>query len=243
MEKTSLIFRIPCYMFGPDGKLRPAAFLDIAQELAAIGSEQLHFSDREIAAHNIVWILARMSVNYVRLPHRGENVTIQTWSRGCKGPLFIRDYRMIDSGGNPIINSTSSWVIMNTQSRRLEKIESLPGIIDPEPQCTEAAMESASPRIFPPKNTEWSDVGRHKIMYSDTDYNGHANNARYAVWAYDAICDSFPQQSDIKSLDINFNKEIYPGEIVNLFHCPDSGSHIIEGRTGDRQSFICRLTF
>ena len=87
-------------------------------------------------------------------------------------------------------------------------------------------------------------LGTHTVRWSDIDYNQHANNVKYTVWAMDALPEELVNEKMVKELTINFNREARPGETVELWHAlsPD-GAHIIEGRTGDHQVFIERLLF
>ena len=87
-------------------------------------------------------------------------------------------------------------------------------------------------------------IGEHTVRYSDVDYNNHANNVKYTVWALDHLPDNIAMTRRLKELSINFNKETLLGETVTLYHCiTPEGEHIVEGRSGDIQVFIEKLLF
>ena len=48
-DKTTEDIRIACYMTDRHARLRPTAFLDIAQNIAVQGADNLKFGDDELA--------------------------------------------------------------------------------------------------------------------------------------------------------------------------------------------------
>lgn len=239
-SKVSETFRIPCFMFDQTERLRPAAALDIAQEFACLGSKQLGVSDLELLDQGIVWVLARMLVRYEKLPVREDSINVETWHKGANGLFFIRDFRFKTPDGATAITATSSWVLMNLNTRRLARLESTQ--ISPEPQSDDVAIEQQAQKVVLPAGTQLEEVGEHKVIFSDLDYNGHANNVKYTVWAMDTLPEEVVK-STIKEIEINFNKEAMPGETIRFYHAFVNGCHYIEGRVDDHQVFIERLIF
>lgn len=235
-------YRIPCYMFDLNEKLRPAAFMDMAQELAAKGSEDAGFADKDIKEHNLVWILARMTVRFDRYPRRLDEVVLETWHRGLDGMLFLRDYRMLSQDGTPEVLSSSSWVIMDTQTRRIVRPAALEGIIPFEPQCDDPALE-ACPKLFLPKDTKPVKVTEHKVTYSDLDYNGHANNAKYTVWSMDCLPLDTVTKRSARRISINFNREALPEETVRMDLYEENDTFYVEGSVDGQRVFICKIDF
>ena len=233
-------YAIPCYMCDIRSRLRPSSFMDIAQELAARGLDRLGFTDQEINKYNLVWIIARMSVRFPKVPHRLDTVTAQTWHRGLEGMFFLRDYRLIDSEGECAVASTSSWIVMDTRTRKAVRSDHVTDIIDPEPESSLTAMESAPPKLLFPRGAETISSGVHKVLYSDLDYNGHVNNARYVMWAFDALPLSISADKGISGFDINFNREARPCESVGLRYTQSGEYYYVEGTVGEERVFILR---
>ena len=242
-DKISYRLDIPCYMFDNRSLLRAASFMDIAQELAVQGSYQLGIADRQLVKYNVVWILARMHVRFNSLPPMYSSVTAETWSRGLIGLCHIRDYHLLDGDGWSLIDSTSSWILMEKTKRAIVRPDRMQGIADGKPQNTAFAIEEPAERILLPKDFPMETVARHKVIYSDLDCNGHTNNAKYTVWAMDCLPADLVMNHSIKEITINFNHEALPGDTVSLLHGIDGGAHIVEGRSGDTQIFISKLIF
>lgn len=243
-EKYSEDYNISCYRTDCHRILRPSAFLDCAQDIATNAAKALDFGDEALHKCGCVWVLAKMQVRFLRPVHFEEKVRLYTWHKGLHGVNFLRDYQMCDENGIPVVNSTSSWIIMNTETRRLTRdVESL-GFIPSGPQSPDNAIEESCPKIFLPKGGVVESIGEHKVKYSDVDFNGHVNNVKYSVWAMDAVPEDVVYNKFLKELTINFNSEAHPGEVVELFRTEvGDGSFIVEGRSGEHQTFIVKLTF
>ena len=242
-KKLSYKLDIPCYMFDNRSLLRAASFMDIAQELAVQGSYQLGIADRQLVPYNVVWILARMHVRFNSIPPMYSSVTAETWSRGLIGLCHIRDYHLLDGNGHSLVDSTSSWILMEKTKRAIVRPDRLKGITDGEPQNTAFAIKEPAERILLPKDFQMEAVAEHRVIYSDLDCNGHTNNAKYTVWAMDCLPPELILKHDIKEITINFNHEALFGETVTLYHGFDGNRHIVEGRSGDTQIFISKLLF
>jgi len=230
-------------MFDNAARLRPAAFFDIAQDLAELGSMRMHFSDADLAVHGYVWILVRMSVKYEILPVRGDTVDAFTWHMGINGPFFIRKYLVESPDGNVAVRGTSSWIIMSRKDRHIVYPRRLEGIIPFEPETDENDAPFLSPKIVLPQSAEMKQVSVHRTSYSDLDYNGHVNNARYAVWALDILPEDVVLNGTIREFNVNYNREVLPGEDVQLFHAYHEGHHYVEGRISSGQSFLCDIVY
>ena len=145
-SKCERTLDIPCYFFDINQRLRPAGFFDIAQDLAVHGSAMVGAPDWVLKERGLAWILARMHVRYERLPRLYDKVCIQTWHSGVAGPIYTRDYQMLDASGKVLIRATSSWGLMDVNARSLAKAERIFDLLPPEPQWPGRALEDA-PKI------------------------------------------------------------------------------------------------
>lgn len=242
-DKFSLNFDIGAHMSDYEYNLRPTAFLEMAQHLAVRAAQALSFGDEELSPHSCAWVLARMHVEFLKPVHFNQIVRMDTWHRGYNGLFFVRDYQLIGADGTPAINSTSSWIVMNTVTRKAEWGDFLKDIIPSEPQCPEAAVENLAQKIITPRNQQMTLLGSHHVRYSDVDHNQHVNNVKYTLWSMDYLPEDLVYNHKVKSLSINFNNEARRGDTVDLWHIEADGAHIVEGRRGDRQIFILKLVF
>lgn len=243
MEKKSFRnIHIACYDTDEASVLKPATFMDYAQDLAGDNSDMLGFGYSDLIAHNWVWVISRMKMVFHRLPKWSEDVILSTWHRGPDGPFYIRDYRMTDKDGNDLVCATSSWIILDIEERKVVKSEFGTA---PETICEDFAVEKACQRLRLPKWVRTEEKYTHTVVYSDIDRNRHANNAMYMVWAMDALDRSFLAAHPVREAEIDFVREAMPGETVTLSVGKDeiSGAWYVAGAVGDAQSFLVRFVF
>lgn len=235
--------RVRCFQTDYQYILKPDAFLDLAQDLAGKGAQQTSFNDDNLRANNCAWVLARMQVKFDKPVRYDENIEMQTWHKGLNGLYFLRDYQLLNEQGEIAVRSSSSWIVMNTETRRISRDEAVMKLIDVEAQSSDHAIEEPCPKVVIPKGAELQEIGSHKVRFSDVDYNGHANNVQYTVWALDHLPEDLVFNHKVKEIVINFNKEARAGETVQLYHAEVDGAHIVEGQSEGHQVFIEKFIF
>jgi len=234
---------VSCYMSDCRHLLRPESFLDLAQQLAVKAAQVQSFSDSALKKFNCAWVLARMRTRFGKSVRFDEDIRLETWHKGLSGLYFIRDYRLLDSRGEVAVSSTSSWIVMNLDSRHICRDEEVLSLIPQESQCAESAIAENCPKISFPRGAELREIGTHCVAWSDVDYNGHANNVKYTVWALDNLPQELVFGHSLREVSINFNKEVRAGDMVTLYCAESDGAQIVEGRSGDHQVFIEKLVF
>jgi acyl-ACP thioesterase len=217
-----------------------AAAFDYFQEAAINHAEILGVGRESMARTGQGWILARMSVLLDRRPEFRETVTVRSWPRGWEKLFAIRDYDFRDASDTPIVRARSCWLIIDIEKRRPLRpqavMDTLPRNegIDALPSGA-AGLEARDTLIK---------AGERKAAYSDVDYNGHVNNARYIQWIQDAVRPELLEGAGKMRLDINYLSEIKPGETTEIFSAPldGEGAFAFEGRkTGGQAAFRAEL--
>lgn len=241
-RKYSAGIDIASYEVDSQFRLKPASFMDMAQEIAYLAATEMGFGYDDLQKKGVVWVLSRMNLKFSRLPLWRESVVLTTWHKGPKGPFFIRDFKMTSATGEVLVLGTSSWVMMDIASRRLCRAEDM---IPDETSCKDDAIAVPAGKVVMPKGVEPEIVGTHEVRYSDVDIVGHTNNARYVVWSMDTIDYNELKNAPVKELTINFNHETRPGEAVQLCKAvlrdEECVSYYIDGRSGDRQVFCVKI--
>ena len=239
---------VPCYDVDRDRRLRPAAFMDLAQELAHWGAELIGAGYDALQESKTAWVLSRMHIRFTDTPLWKEDIRLWTWHKGFDGLFFLRDFLLQDAEGREKVSATSSWLIIDTESRRLLRnpAESNP-LLDLSTAGEGYAIAEPAPKVQAPSDLTWNPAGSHTVAYSDLDFLGHVNNARYMAWAMDCLGleDAFRRPVDVC---INFNREVRPGDTVELFRggeiLPDGrDACYVEGRVEGRQCFIVKMEY
>ena len=237
-------FEIPSFSTDAAWRLKPSAFMNLAQEAAGNHAVHLGFGYDDLITDNTVWVLSRMNVKFIDTPRWRDEVTFTTWHKGLNRLFFLRDFVMVDKEGRERVKATTSWLVLDLESRSMVRD---PRLLEEGTVCSENAIEDPADKIRMPRGIEAEPVYEHVVGYSDVDMVGHANNAMYMQWAMDAVEYGLVSSRPLKEFTINFNKEIKAGEKVTLYRATveqeDSYRIYIEGKTEAASNFCVELVF
>ena len=243
MQKYIQEYTIPCYDTDASGRLKPASFMNLAQEAAGQHAVYLGFGYDDLIATNTAWILSRVHIRFVDTPMWKDDVVLTTWHKGLNRLFFVRDFRLTDKEGRTRVEATTSWLVMNLETRRLVR--------DPQlregSECLEDVIATPAGKVQMPKDVEPQLIFEHLVAYSDIDVNGHANNAMYMQWAMDAVDYDIASTRPVKEVTINFNHETKAGDVVALYKSiikTEDGRRVyVEGKVGDTSAFCVEIIF
>jgi acyl-ACP thioesterase len=243
MQKYIQEYTIPCYDTDASGRLKPASFMNLAQEAAGRHAVYLGFGYDDLIATNTAWILSRVHIRFVDTPMWKDDVVLTTWHKGLNRLFFVRDFRLTDKEGRTRVEATTSWLVMNLETRRLVR--------DPQlregSECLEDVIATPAGKVQMPKDVEPQLMFEHLVAYSDIDVNGHANNAMYMQWAMDAVDYDIASTRPVKEVTINFNHETKAGDVVALYKSiikTEDGRRVyVEGKVGDTSAFCVEIIF
>lgn len=235
---------IPCYQTDSKWRLKPASFMDLAQEAANTHAATLGFGYDDLIQSRTAWVLSRVNIHFLKSPLWRDEVTLTTWHKGLERLFFLRDFILTDKEGNECIKATTSWIVLNLDTRRLVRD---PKLMDEGTTCSDNALEIPAGKVQMPKDIEAEFVMDHIVSYSDVDLLGHTNNAMYMHWAMDALDYSLTSDRPVRELTINFNHETKAGEKVEVYRSEverEDGLHIfVEGKVENVSSFCVEFIF
>lgn len=235
---------IPCYDTDASWRLKPASFMNLAQEAAGRHAVYLGFGYDDLIVSNTAWILSRVHVQFIDTPQWREDITLTTWHKGLNRLFFLRDFILTDNEGRERVKATTSWLILNLETRRLVRD---PKLVEEGTVCEENVIETPADKVQMPKDVEPEFVMEHTVAYSDIDTNGHTNNAMYMQWAMDAVNYEVASKMPLKEFTINFNHETKAGEVVKLYRTAlekEDGLHVyVEGKIAEVSSFTVEMIF
>ena len=243
MSKTfSKDYTITCYEADANQLMRPTAMLDLMQEAANVNASTLGFGYDEMINSNTAWVLSRTHVKFINTPKWRDEVNLKTWHKGVSKLFYLRDFILSDKEGNPLVLATTSWLIIDMNTRRLVRNSDL--------ALSDTAMDAiADPadKVVVPVDVEPELVRKHPITWSEIDTNGHVNNVKYVVWAIDAVKPEDIKARPLKELLINYDAEVMPGDVVKISRVrqetEDGIIYYITGKVSDKQNFCVKLVF
>lgn len=244
MIKYTKDLTIQCYETDASWRLKPASFMNFAQEAAGNHAVYLGFGYDDLIASNTAWILSRVHVEFVDTPKWKENMTLTTWHKGLNRLFFLRDFILTDKEGRTRVKATTSWLVLNLETRRLVRD---PKLMEDGTVCTENVIETPADKVQMPKDIEAIHVMDHVVAYSDVDMNAHTNNAMYMQWAMDAVDYDIASTMPVREFTINFNHETKPGDVVSIYKAriiEDEGRRVyVEGKVDGQSAFCVEIVF
>lgn len=244
MIKYTENLTIPCYDTDASWRLKPVSFMNLAQEAAGRHAVYLGFGYDDLIKTNTAWILSRLHVQFVNTPLWRDDVTLTTWHKGADRLFFLRDFILTDKEGNPLVKATTSWLVLNLETRRLVRD---PKLMEDNTVCTENVLEKSADKVQMPRGMEPELVMEHVVVYSDIDMNGHTNNAMYMQWAMDAVDYKVASSIPLKEFTINFNHETRHGDKVDIYRISqeseDGINVFIEGKVDGQSAFCVKMIF
>lgn len=242
MIKYTEKLTIPCYDTDAAWRLKPASFMNFAQEAAGRHAVYLGFGYDDLIKTNTAWILSRVHVEFPDTPKWREDITLTTWHKGLNRLFFLRDFILTDGQGRERVKATTSWLVLNLETRRLVRE---PGLMEEGTVCTDNVIEIPADKVSMPKDTEPEFVMEHRVAYSDIDTNGHTNNAMYMQWAMDAVDYELASNRPVKEFTINFNHETKAGDTVSIYRTlveKEDGIYVyVEGRLPETSAFTVEI--
>lgn len=190
--------------------------------------------DDLLQQYNACFILSRMRIEMQDYPKSGETVRITTWPAANPRAIFTRYFTLSREDGSYLGGATSQWALFQKDTRTLMKATDC--------RIDMPVVENAEPPVVMPRRQEEQETGNTRLRtpcYSDFDYNGHMNNARYVEWT----CDLFPLEdytNGISYLDVKYSQEIRSGEEVLLeWSKTEEGDFFVRGRKeGEERIFF-----
>ncbi len=172
-----------------NNRWKMASVFETFQEIAGEQCVGLGFGwNRLVEQYGYCFVIVRMYVEMDAYPGANETVRVETWPENKLRLIFTRYFRIIDQTGRVIGRGVSNWVLFDMKERRVVKPQTCPIIQTPD-------TSSLEPPVLMPRNkpellcqSDCTCIQKEYLpVYSDFDYNGHVNNARYVAWVQDAL--------------------------------------------------------
>ncbi|MDR0376723.1 MAG: acyl-ACP thioesterase [Spirochaetaceae bacterium] len=193
--------------------------VDLFQEAAINHAADLGVGRDDLARTGQLWVLSRMTALMERRPRYGETLTVRSWPLGADRLFAVRDYDIRDAEDKPVARGRSGWLVLDWEKRRPLRVQQVVESLPPN-KGINALPGGAGGLNSPP---DMAKAGDRRALFSDIDYNGHVNNARYIQWVQDLVEPDVLEKADIMRLDINYLREVVYGEVTSLWTAPIAG--------------------
>ncbi len=205
-------YKIPVYEIAFDGKLAPHSLLNYLQDIASEHAEALSFGKDDLLKDNRFWVLSRLAVKIERWPEWEETVIVKTWPRGTDRLFALRDFEVKSSGGEIIALATSSWLVVDITTRRVQRPDSvLSHFNEGFPSATSIGRNADKIDTLDPDFTAGDPF---RVNGSDLDINLHVNNVNYLRWIFDSYELDFRLKHRPGFIEINYLAESRYNEAI-----------------------------
>jgi len=167
------------------------SYFNLMQEAAMQHAHHNQFGLDKMRSENKIWVVTRfelqLSDQLQNSMSWGEDIEIETWSRGMIGPTAHREfslYKVKDGYEKELIGKACSvWVPIDLHHRTVTSI-------NPD-DLSQVSIKDKTHEIKPRKieydEKHFITINRVVPKPSDIDLNQHVNNAKYVQWLYDSI--------------------------------------------------------
>ena len=192
---------------GADRRLKLSRLLAFCQELSIADTTRLNMGREKTLDKGLLWVIGKQRYIIHRLPEYDDEISLSSWPGETLRALFPRYYNILDKEGIAI-EGVAIWSLINKKSRHYIFASDYQIDIPSEAYGSELPFPR---KLIPPRlrNTAILDAN-----YSNCDLNGHLNNASYIDFILGLIPISFIKKNEIKSLEIDYKKEIKLGQKV-----------------------------
>ncbi len=179
------------------------------QQAAVNHAEHLGFGFSDISKENISWVLFRLNIEIIRLPHWKENIEVTTWPSQVKTLSAFREFEMRTIDNNLLCNASSEWLIIDMKTRkpkRIDEFHKFDNLMTPK-----KTLSCNIPKYN--AKGEFINLFTEEVRFSHMDMNGHMNAKHYFVWFADAFYMKF-QQKNVSFLSMTYFNECLFGEKI-----------------------------
>ena len=198
-------YHVHVYDTGPDGRLSLYSLFNYFQDIASDHAVLLGYGRDELLKQNHFWVLSRIYAEIDNLPEWVETIRLTSWPRGTDKLFAIRDFEMRSAGGQRLARATSSWLIIDRDSKRIQRPDNNLTRLNSDPGEGNGILRNAGKieAALPGGKT----TQPFKVKISDLDVNHHTNNTSYLRWVSDTYDLDFILRNIPESVEINYLSE------------------------------------
>lgn len=238
-NNTNLVWIEPFSVHASDTDYRSKGklsyVLDIMQHAADFAVGNLGITVEEILGAGMGWMMITLDLEFKRIPRSNDQLSIHTWSKGTKGALWQRDFRIFDGDNIEIATARSIWALVDIEKRKILRPSALPVEVK---HYNGDSVGDMPVKVKIPSDISMEEAYQYQVRYSGLDNNGHLNNARYGDLCSDVLSLSEWDNTELKRFRITYIQEAKFGDEITIWRSPvtDDGIYV-RGQNGDTVYF------
>ncbi len=189
------------------------------------------------SSRGLLWVVVWSLFDFQKYPKCGDKITFYTWPGKKKHWFYPRRAYVFDASGQELVHASYLWMLMDADTRKVTDDGGVLGEIPAvkiEGECELPSMKADFPETLAHRTLR-------NVDDTEIDDNRHLNNAHYLNWTAQIAMECGMNLSRLKTLWINYKKEILPGDTVELQYESVENELFVSG--GEQEKFIARLGF
>ncbi len=232
-ENYKKTFTITNNQLDKNDHLTLGAILDLIQEVSGNHADTLNCGFDDLIKRKLIWVVVRHHIEFKRNLHVGKFVEMETYPLKRRFVEYPREVKMYDNGQLFLVCNTT-WVVVD-----LDNFNFKSDTLYNEDVARDSYFEKRFSKLPRKSKDELEFVKTAKVEYSMLDHNGHMNNSRYLSWYLDV----FREERDPKNFQIEYLKQCFLDESIDLFVYNEKDSKELYGFNGDELKFYCRAEY
>ena len=218
------------------GEIKISKLMWHMQNVAGEHARKLKIDRDVLIKDNNIWVVVRYDIRINHLPKLKEKYIISTHPGETKGFMFPRFFQVYDKHGNLLVNISSTWVVVNFDTRRI--------ILHPFKDVSLPVESDKNDLEMPVKVSEDAPnlVSKRLTKESELDINMHINNTFYYDYVLDIHNNEFYKNNRVSRILLNYEKEItHPSEIE--IYSSNNNPEVVIGKVNGNVSFLAEVQF
>ncbi|XWS76070.1 hypothetical protein CRYUN_Cryun01aG0145800 [Craigia yunnanensis] len=248
-------FIVRCFEVGVNKTATIETIANLLQENGGNHAQSVGFSRDGFATSptmrklHLIWVTARMHIEVYKYPAWSDVIEIETWCQSEGRIGTRRDWILKDSATGEVIGrATSKWVMMNQDTRRLQKVSD-------DVKEEYLVFCPRKPRLaFPEENNKSSKkIAKLEdpVQYSrlglmprraDLDMNQHVNNVTYIGWVLESMPQEIIDTHELQTITLDYRRECQQDDVVDSLTSPEpvAGTETVSELDGTNGSAATR---
>ena len=222
MENFQMTYTILASDMDTSYHITPNAIMTYFQDCFARFLSSRRVAAFDIVKQNLIWVISELELKFKReRPLWSSDITVKVNFKAITSIRMYVDYSICADNGEAFAEGTSTWVIINQETKRP---------FSPKELLMEAGIVASSTlehRELPYDNSskQYLRQVEHCVNVTDLDFNGHVCNRTYMSISMATLPIEFSQTYIPDYIHIKFVRESFFGETLQ---CRISKGHDLE---------------
>lgn len=211
MREIEKEYEVHYYEIDRNGNLTANALLSYLEDLFVYHLYVNDLNFKYSAKNKLSWIIGQWDINMKEYPSFADKIYIKIYPVAYKKFYLWNKYEIYNKNRKIIGSVDSAWLLINTESRKLENISE---VFKKAFELTKDDEKMGKIEKLQKIQSIDNEISV-SAKYTDIDTNGHVNNITYLSWAIETIPMDIIEKYKISNLQIKYYKECMYGEKVN----------------------------